>query len=134
MNTTALTSRVLSVASDRISSLAVDFALSILDLVVYNNIKNNPGQRLFQIDNDTMQSHHNWGAQLIVKRLEQQGKIIINKKTTKGTFTTYEALLPITDAWCVENPEALDVLNGWQQRPWLTDAQLKRLIPALNID
>jgi aromatic ring-opening dioxygenase LigB subunit len=52
-------------------------ALKSLDKVVLDYIKENPGSRLFQIDKDTIQSHHNWGAKHIVQRLEDDGKVVV---------------------------------------------------------
>lgn len=54
-----------------------NLALLSLDKVVLDYIKQNPGKRLFQIDKDTVQSHHNWGAKYIVQRLEDQGRVVV---------------------------------------------------------
>lgn len=57
--------------------LLARLSLSTIDKVVLNYIKANPGKRLFEIDKDTLQSHHQWGTKYVVQRLEQEGKIVV---------------------------------------------------------
>jgi hypothetical protein len=57
--------------------LLARLSLSTLDSVVFDYIKANPGKRLFEIDKDTVKSHHQWGTKHIVQRLEEQGKITV---------------------------------------------------------
>jgi hypothetical protein len=54
-----------------------NLSLNALDKVVYDYIKDHPGKRLFQIDAETIKSHHQWGAKYIVQRLEDQGRITV---------------------------------------------------------
>ena len=58
-------------------NLLAKLSLYSLDRLVLDYIKANPGSRLYKIDNDTLQSHHNWGAKHIVERLEQQGRVAV---------------------------------------------------------
>jgi hypothetical protein len=55
-------------------------ALKSLDRVVLDYIKEHPGQRLFQIDRNTLNSHHNWGTKHVVQRLEDQGRIVVQRQ------------------------------------------------------
>jgi hypothetical protein len=48
--------------------------------VVLDYIKEHPGQRLFQIDRNTLKSHHNWGTKHVVQRLEDQGRIVVQRQ------------------------------------------------------
>lgn len=54
-------------------------ALKSLDRVVLDYIKDNPGQRLFQIDRAIINSHHQWATKAFVQRLENQGKIHVQR-------------------------------------------------------
>ena len=75
-------------------NLLAKLSLFSLDRIVLDYIKANPGSRLFQIDNDTHQSHHNWGAKHIVERLEEQGRItVIRHKWGKKIAPRYFALV-----------------------------------------
>lgn len=59
------------------TKLFASLSLLALDQVVLKYIKNNPGSRLYQIDADTLQSHHSWGTKHIVERLEERKKIAV---------------------------------------------------------
>ena len=58
-------------------NIIASLSLNALDSVVLKYIKQNPGKRLFQIDKDTLQSHHQWGTKFVVERLEAKGKIAV---------------------------------------------------------
>ena len=75
-------------------NILAKLSLFSLDRIFLDYIKTNPGSRLFQIDNDTLQSHHNWGAKHIVERLEEQGRItVIRHKWGKKIAPRYFALV-----------------------------------------
>jgi hypothetical protein len=57
--------------------ILASLSLAALDKVVLDYIKEHPGSRLFQIDKDTIKSHHNWGTKYIVQRLEDSGKVAV---------------------------------------------------------
>ena len=48
--------------------------------VILTYIKNNPGQRLYVIDRNTLKSHHNWGTKYIVERLESEGRLYVKRE------------------------------------------------------
>lgn len=60
---------------DRGYQFGSKLALIILEKRVLRYIERNPGQRLYQIDRNTIKSHHNWGAKFVVERLLFAGKI-----------------------------------------------------------
>jgi predicted transcriptional regulator len=51
-----------------------------LSRTVYAYIKANPGLRLYEIDKNTLKSHHNWGTKYIVERLEDAGKLYVKRE------------------------------------------------------
>lgn len=57
--------------------LLARLSLSTLDKVVLDYIKEHPGKRLFEIDKDTLNSHHQWGTKHVVQRLESNNKIAV---------------------------------------------------------
>ena len=59
-------------------------ALNQLDGIVLSHVKKNPGQRCFEIDRATLNSHHQWGTKYILQRLEQQQLIYCVKKEFHG--------------------------------------------------
>lgn len=59
------------------TKLLARLALKSLDKLVYDYIKENPGLRLFEIDKETLKSHHQWGTKHVVERLESQGRIFV---------------------------------------------------------
>lgn len=61
-------------------------ALKSLDHVVLDYIKEHPGQRLFQIDRATIKSHHSWGTKHVLQRLEDQGKIFVQRARLGESF------------------------------------------------
>jgi hypothetical protein len=72
--------------------LLANLSLNALDKVVLDYIKANPGKRLYEIDKDTIKSHHQWGSKYVVQRLEQQGKItVIRHKWGKKIAPRYFA-------------------------------------------
>jgi len=58
----------------------INLSISAVDNVVLGYIKSNPGQRLFEIDKATINSHHQWGSKYIVHRLEERGKIYVQRQ------------------------------------------------------
>lgn len=75
-------------------NLTTYLCLAALDKVVLNYIKNNPGSRLFEIDQDTINSHHSWGTKYIVTRLEHKKKIaVIREKQGRKIAPRYYALI-----------------------------------------
>ena len=61
-------------------------ALQQLDGIVYQHIKKHPGQRCFEIDKATLNSHHQWGTKHILQRLEQQQRIYCVKHEVAGVM------------------------------------------------
>jgi hypothetical protein len=59
------------------TKLFASLSLRALDQVVLDYIKKNPGSRLYQIDADTLKSHHSWGTKHIEERLEERKKIAV---------------------------------------------------------
>lgn len=59
------------------TKLFASLSLRALDQIVLEYIKKNPGSRLYQIDANTLKSHHSWGTKHIVERLEQRKKIAV---------------------------------------------------------
>ena len=57
--------------------LLASLSLKALDNVVLSYIKANPGSRLYEIDKDTLRSHHSWGTKHVVERLESTNKIAV---------------------------------------------------------
>jgi hypothetical protein len=72
---------------NRLQRKIAKIALQQLDGIVYQHIKKHPGQRCFEIDDATLNSHHQWGTKHILQRLEQQGKIYCVKREFVGTMT-----------------------------------------------
>ena len=64
--------------------LRTKLAVQHLNSIVYQHIKNNPGQRCFEIDDATLQSHHQWMTKSILHNLEREGKIYCVKRTVDG--------------------------------------------------
>ena len=71
---------------NRLQKRLAKLALNQLDGVVLQHVKNNPGQRCFQIDKATLNSHHQWGTKHILQRLEQQHKIYSVKREVAGVL------------------------------------------------
>lgn len=70
-----------------------NLSLNALDQIVLDYIKANPGKRLYQIDAETIKSHHQWGSKYVVQRLEEQGRIAVirsqqGKKIAPRYFAT----------------------------------------------
>jgi predicted transcriptional regulator len=59
------------------TKLFAKFTLKTLDLLVLKYIKSNPGCRLYEINSETLRSHHSWGTKHIVERLEEQKRIAV---------------------------------------------------------
>jgi hypothetical protein len=57
--------------------LLASLSLTALDKVVLDYIKANPGSRLYEIDKDTLRSHHSWGTKHVVQRLENANKVTV---------------------------------------------------------
>jgi arginine repressor len=59
------------------TKLFANLTLKTLDLLVLKYIKSNPGRRLYEINSETLRSHHSWGTKHIVERLEQQHRVAV---------------------------------------------------------
>ena len=69
---------------NRLQRKIAKLALQQLDGIVYQHIKKHPGQRCFEIDKATLNSHHQWGTKHILQRLERQGKVYCVKRQVDG--------------------------------------------------
>ena len=63
-----------------IISMACRLAAKLEDRAVLSYIKNNPGRRLFEINNATLKSHHSWATKSVVSRLERRQAIYVVRK------------------------------------------------------
>ena len=71
---------------NRLQRKLAKIALQQLDGIVLQHVKKNPGQRCFEIDRATLNSHHQWGTKHILQRLEQQHKIYCVKREVAGVM------------------------------------------------
>ena len=71
---------------NRLQQKLAKLAMNQLDGIVFNHVKNNPGQRCFEIDRATLKSHHQWGTKHILHRLEQQQRIYCVKHEVAGVL------------------------------------------------
>lgn len=71
---------------NRLQRKLAKLALRQLDGIVYQHVKNNPGQRCFEIDKATLNSHHQWGTKHILQRLEQQQRVYCVKHEVAGVM------------------------------------------------
>ena len=51
----------------------------LTERAVLRTIRKNPGLRLYEINDLTLQSHHSWGTKSVVQNLERQGKITVKR-------------------------------------------------------
>ena len=69
---------------NRLQRKIAKLALRQLDGIVLAHVRKNPGQRCFEIDKATLDSHHQWGTKHILQRLEQQQLIYCVKHEVAG--------------------------------------------------
>ncbi len=60
----------------------------LTERAVLRTIRKQPGLRLYEINDLTLQSHHSWGTKSVVTNLERQGKITVLRHRLTFDHTT----------------------------------------------
>lgn len=60
--------------------LASKLSLILSEKAILSFIKSNPGARLYQINQATLNSHHSWGTKSILTELERKGKVYVQRQ------------------------------------------------------
>jgi hypothetical protein len=64
----------------RTAKLLSTVSVVLADRAVLRSIRRNPGQRLFEINHGTLNSHHSWATKAVVARLEAQGRVYVQRR------------------------------------------------------